>query len=102
MNLNKPEPAGAAFSVITWYKGSRDNPILEYTSRIRHTIFYKEYCSSGGNCTESDKGGASPFGDLTIYSLISVDTDYYYYNIEPANGPVDPGNQYEIYLHVEG
>ena len=44
----------------------------------------------------------SPFGDLTIYSLITDDTDHYYYNIEPANGPIDPGNQYEIYLDVKG
>ena len=100
VNLNKPERA--PFSVITWYKGSRDNPILEFTLRTRRRVFYNEYCSGGGNCTVSEKGGPSPFGDLTIYSLVLDDTDHYYYNIKPGDGPIDPGNQYEIYLDVSG
>ena len=100
VNLNVPD--STPFAVIRWYKGSRDNIILEFISRTRRTTFYNEYCSGTSPCTESDKGGPSPFGDFTIYSLIVNDTDYYYYNIVPTNGPVDPGYHYEIYLDVKG
>ena len=100
VNLNVP--GSMPFSVITWYKGSRDHPILQYISRARRTTFYNEYCSGASPCTESDKGGPSPFGDLTIYSLIADDTDYYYFNIMPTNGPLDPGFHYEMYLDVKG
>ena len=96
-------PGFVAFTKITWYKGSRDNPILEHTSNPRETVYYDEYCPSGtGNCTVSNKGRPSPYGDITIFYLALEDTGYYYYNIEPLGSNVDAGDQYEVYVDAKG